>query len=173
MYIVVTRSFPPEVGGMQNLMWGLTCSIAKYNMVKVFADFHENYKEHDQKVSFSINRVGGIKLLRKHRKSYLVNEFIKKNKNVSCVIADHWKSLELIKTSKKKICLIHSKEINHRKGSFANRRILKAFNNIDQVVANSEYTKNLAIEIGIDEAKITGITPAVFIFKGKCELWPP
>ena len=82
MYIIVTRSFPPEVGGMQNLMWGLTCSLAKYNLVKVFADFHEKYKEHDKKVSFSIDRVGGIKLLRKHRKSYLVNEFIKKNKNV-------------------------------------------------------------------------------------------
>jgi len=66
MYIVVTRSFPPEVGGMQNLMWGLTCSLAKYNLVKVFADFHENYKEHDQKVSFSIDRVAGIKLLRKY-----------------------------------------------------------------------------------------------------------
>ena len=162
MYIVVTRSCPPEVGGMQNLMWGLTCSISKYNLVKVFADFHEKYKEHDQKVSFSIDRIGGIKLLRKHRKSYLVNEFIKKNKNVSCVIADHWKSLELIKTTKKKICLIHSKEINHKKGSFANRRILKVFNNIDQVVANSEYTKNLAVEIGIDENKIIVINPGVF-----------
>ena len=162
MYIVVTRSFPPEVGGMQNLMWGLTCSLAKYNLVKVFADFDENYKEHDQKVSFSIDRIGGIKLLRKHRKSYLVNEFIKKNKNVSCVIADHWKSLELIKTTKKKICLIHSKEINHKKGSFANRRILKVFNNIDQVVANSEYTKNLATEIGIDKNKIIVINPGVF-----------
>ena len=162
MYIVVTRSFPPEVGGMQNLMWGLTCSISKYNLVKVFADFHEQYKEHDQKVSFSIDRIGGIKLLRKHRKSYLVNEFIKKNKNVSCVIADHWKSLELIKTTKKKICLIHSKEINHKKGSFANRRILKVFNNIDQVVANSEYTKNLAVDIGIDENKIIVINPGVF-----------
>ena len=162
MYIIVTRSFPPEVGGMQNLMWGLTCSLAKYNLVKVFADFHEKYKEHDQKVSFSIDRIGGIKLLRKYRKSYLVNEFIKKNKNVNCVIADHWKSLELIKTSKKKICLIHSKEINHKKGSFANRRILKAFNNIDKVVANSEYTKNLAIDIGIDESKIIVINPGVF-----------
>jgi len=162
MYIVVTRSFPPEVGGMQNLMWGLTCSLAKYNLVKVFADFDENYKEHDQKVSFSIDRIGGIKLLRKYRKSYLVNQFIKKNKNVSCVIADHWKSLELIKTTKKKICLIHSKEINHKKGSFANRRILKVFNNIDQVVANSEYTKNLATEIGIDKNKIIVINPGVF-----------
>ena len=162
MYIVVTRSFPPEVGGMQNLMWGLTCSISKYNLVKVFADFHEKYKEHDQKVSFSIDRVAVIKLLRKYRKSYLVNEFIKKNKNVNCVIADHWKSLELIKTTKKKICLIHSKEINHKKGSFANRRILKVFNNIDQVVANSEYTKNLATEIGINENKIIVINPGVF-----------
>ncbi len=162
MYIVVTRSFPPEVGGMQNLMWGLTCSLAKYNLVKVFADFDENYKEHDQKVSFSIDRIGGIKLLRKYRKSYLVNQFIKKNKNISCVIADHWKSLELIKTTKKKICLIHSKEINHKKGSFANRRILKVFNNIDQVVANSEYTKNLATEIGIDKNKIIVINPGVF-----------
>jgi len=162
MYLIVTRSFPPEIGGMQNLMWGLTCSLAKYNLVKVFADYHNEYKEHDEKVSFSIDRVGGIKLLRKHRKAYLVNEFIKKNKNVNCIIADHWKSLELIKTNKKKICLIHSKEINHKKGSFDNRRILKAFNNIDQIVANSEYTKNLAAEIGIDENKIIVINPGVF-----------
>jgi len=48
MYIIVTRSFPPEVGGMQNLMWGLTCSLAKYNLVKVFADFHEKYIKQGQ-----------------------------------------------------------------------------------------------------------------------------
>ena len=24
MYLIVTRSFPPEIGGMQNLMWSLT-----------------------------------------------------------------------------------------------------------------------------------------------------
>ena len=102
MYIIVTRSFPPEVGGMQNLMWGLTLYLAKYNLVKVFADYHKEYKEHDEKVSFSIDRVGGAKLFRKYRKAYLVNEFIKKNKNVNCIIADHWKSLELIKTTKKK-----------------------------------------------------------------------
>ena len=29
MYLIVTRSFPPEIGGMQNLMWGLTKSLAK------------------------------------------------------------------------------------------------------------------------------------------------
>ena len=162
MNLIVTRSFPPEIGGMQSLMWGLTCSLAKYNLVKVFADYHEKYKDHDEKVSFSIDRIGGVKILRKHRKAYLINEFIKNNKNIEGIIADHWKSLELIKTNKKKICLIHSKEINYKKDSFRNRRILKAFNNIDQVVANSEFTKNLAVEIGIDENKITVINPGVF-----------
>tara|TARA_B100000579_G_scaffold435311_1_gene458240 strand:+ start:1282 stop:2364 length:1083 start_codon:yes stop_codon:yes gene_type:complete len=162
MFIIVTRSFPPEIGGMQNLMWGLVCSLSKYNMVKVFADYHENFKENDDKVSFSIERVGGIKLLKKYRKSSLVNEFIKKNKNISCIIADHWKSIELIKSNNKKICLIHSKEINHKKGSSSNKRLLKVLNNVDHVVANSNYTKNLAIEIGVRNEKIIVINPGVF-----------
>ena len=162
MYLIVTRSFPPEIGGMQNLMWGLTYSLSKYNMVKVFADYHDNHKEHDSKVSFSIERVGGVKLFRKYRKASLINEFIKNNKNISCIIADHWKSIELIKTNKKKICLIHSKEINHTKGSFINKRVVKVLNNTEHVVANSQYTKNLAIEIGVNEDKIIVINPGVF-----------
>ena len=162
MYLIITRSFPPEIGGMQNLMWGLTCSLAKYNLVKVFADFHEQHKEHDSKVSFSIERIGGIKILRKYRKSYLINEFIKDNKNIECIIADHWKSLELIQSNKKKICLIHSKEINHTKGSRLNKRVLNVLNKVDHIISNSEYTKNLAIEIGASANKITVINPGVF-----------
>ena len=53
MYLIVTRSFPPEIGGMQNLMWGLTYSLAKYDLVKVFADHHDDYRQHDKNVSFS------------------------------------------------------------------------------------------------------------------------
>ncbi len=161
MYIVLTRSFPPEVGGMQNLMWGLANSLSKHYMIKVFADYHEQHNNYDESVSFSIQRVGGIKLLRKYRKAYLVNEFIKKNKHIKGIIADHWKSLELIKTDKKKICLIHSKEINHDKGSFANKRILKVLNNIDHVVSNSKYTKDLAIGCGVNSNKIKIINPGI------------
>jgi len=165
MYIVLTRSFPPEVGGMQNLMWGLANSISKHYMIKVFADYHEQHKNYDESVSFSIQRVGGIKLLQKYRKSYLVNEFIKKNKNIEGIIADHWKSLELIKTDKKKICLIHAKEINHNKGSFSNKRVLKVLNNIDHVVSNSKYTKDLAISCGVNPNKITVINPGIYPIK--------
>ena len=165
MYLVVTRSFPPELGGMQNLMWGLTNSIAKYNLTKVFADYQENHKEVDDSVSFSIERIGGTKLLRKYRKAYLVNEFINKNKKVECIIADHWKSLELIKSNKKKVCLIHSKEINHDKGSRSNKRVLNVLNNVDHIVANSEFTKKLAIENGVNSNKIIVINPGVYPIK--------
>ena len=92
MYLIVTRSFPPEFGGMQSLMWGLSKERSTNFMIKVFADYQENHKEFDGKVNFSIERVGGIKFLRKIRKAQLVNEFLKVNK-VQRIIADHWKSL--------------------------------------------------------------------------------
>ena len=142
MYLIVTRSFPPELGGMQSLMWGLSRELSKNFMIKVFADYTEDHKKFDEQASFSIERVGGIKLLRKYRKAQLVNEFIKYNK-IEGIVADHWKSLELIKSSKKKFCLIHSKEINHPKGSSLNKRVLNVLNNIEYVVANSNFTKNL------------------------------
>ncbi len=160
MYLIATRSFPPEVGGMQSLMWGLAKEMSKNFMIKVFADYHENHKEFDKDANFSIERVGGIKFLRKIRKAQLINEFLKENK-VQGIIADHWKSLELIKTTKKKYCLIHGKEINHPKGSFQNKKIVKVLNNVEKVIANSEYTKNLAINIGVDQTKIVVINPGV------------
>ncbi len=160
MYLIVTRSFPPEVGGMQNHLWGFSRELSKNFMVKVFADYIENHKSFDEQASFSIERVGGPKLLRKYRKAHLINEFIKNNK-VTGIIADHWKSLEHLKTDKKKYCLIHGKEINHPKGSRSNQRILKVLNNVEKVIANSEYTKNLALEIGVNKKKIKVMCPGI------------
>jgi len=160
MYLIVTRSFPPELGGMQSLMWGLARELSKNFMIKVFADHSENHKDFDEQASFSIERVGGIKILRKYRKAQLINEFIKKNK-IEGIIADHWKSLELIKSNKKKYCLIHSKEINHPKGTSLNKRVLNVLNNVEKVIANSEFTKNLAIDCGVNQNKIIVINPGI------------
>ena len=161
MYLIITRSFPPEIGGIQNLMWGLTNALSKYYMVKVFADYHEGHTELDKNVSFSITRVSGMKLLRKYRKAYLINDLLKNNKNIKGVIADHWKSLELIKTDKQKICLIHSKEINHTKGTRLNKRVLNVLSNVDNIISNSSYTKDLAVSCGVNNEKITVINPGV------------
>ena len=63
MYLIVTRTFPPAIGGMQNLMWGLTRSFSKHHMVKVFADYADNHKKFDESVAFSIERIRAITFL--------------------------------------------------------------------------------------------------------------
>jgi phosphatidylinositol alpha-1,6-mannosyltransferase len=160
MFVIVTRSFPPELGGMQSLMWGLSRELSKNFLIKVFADYEENHKIFDDHASFSIERVGGPKLFRKYRKAHLINEFVKDSK-VKGIIADHWKSLERLNNNKKKYCLIHGKEINHKKGSTINKRLLNVLNNVEKIIANSEYTKNLAIEIGVKQEKIIVINPGI------------
>ena len=161
MNLIITRSYPPSIGGMQNLMWGLTNALSKIDLIKVYADFENNHNEFDESVSFSIERVGGAKIFRKYRKAYLINNYLKSEKNIKCIIADHWKSLELIKTNRNKICLIHSKEINHDKNTRMSQRVLKVLNNVKTVIANSEFTKELAIEKGVNKDLITIINPGV------------
>jgi len=162
MHLIVTRTFPPEVGGMQNLMYGLAKSLSENLMIKVFADQYPNQDNFDKELSFSIERVSGPKIFKKYRKANLVNTYLKSNKKVKAIISDHWKSLENINTDVKKICLIHSKEINHKKNSFINKRLVRILNNCHTVVANSNFTKNLAINVGVDENKVKVINPGVF-----------
>ena len=56
MYLIVTRAFPPELGGMQSLMWGFAREMSKNFMIKVFVDYQENHKEFDVKENFSIEK---------------------------------------------------------------------------------------------------------------------
>ena len=162
MFVISTRNFPPEIGGMQSLMGGLAISLQKYGPVKVFAEEIKNSSDFDKKINLDIFRVGGFKIFRKFRKASLVKEFSKKN-NVRAFFFDHWKSIEnldlQILKNTPSFCLIHSKEINHEKGSFVNRRMIKSLDKSTYIVANSEFTKSLAIKNGVSEEKIKIINP--------------
>ena len=165
MFLIVTRNFPPDVGGMQMLMGGLSESLVNHGPVKVFTYDYPNSDSYDKKSSLSIERVRGIKIFKKYRKANLVNNFIKENPNIRAIIADHWKSLELIKTENlkkiKTFCLLHSKEINHAVGSLLNTRLIKSTSKADFIIANSNFTKKLAVSVGIDSTKINVIFPGV------------
>ena len=165
MFLVVTRNFPPDIGGMQSLMGGLSESLLDHGPVKVFANEFKNSKTYDIKSSLNIERVKGIKLFRKYRKANLVNNFINNAPNIRALIADHWKSLELIKTENlkkiKTFCLLHSKEINHGLGTTLNKRSIKSTNNADYIIANSNFTKELANKVGINSSKIHVIFPGI------------
>ena len=165
MFLIVTRSFPPDIGGMQVLMGGLCESLLNHGPVQVFTYEHESSSIYDTKSGANIERVKGIKLFRKFRKANLVNNFINSNKNIRALIVDHWKSLELIKTENlkkiKTFCLLHSKEINHDLGTSLNNRTIKSTNNADYIISNSNFTKKLAIKVGINSSKIHVIFPGI------------
>ena len=165
MFLVVTRNFPPDVGGIQVLMGGLSESLLDHGPVKVFAYEFPNSNIYDSKSVMNIERVKGIKLFRKYRKANLVNNFINENSNTRAVLTDHWKSLELLNTKNlnksKTICLLHSKEINHERDTLLNKRLIKSTNKANFIIANSNFTKELAIKVGIDSSKIRVIFPGI------------
>ena len=165
MFLVVTRNFPPDIGGTQTLMGGLSESLLNHGPVKVFAYEFPNSNIYDNKSKMNIERIKGIKLFRKYRKANLVNNFINENSNIRSVLTDHWKSLELLNKEHlnkyKTICLLHSKEINHEKGSSLNKRLIKSTDKANFIIANSNFTKELAIKVGINSSKIKVIFPGV------------
>ena len=161
MFVISTRNFPPDIGGMQNLMGGLSFALLKHGPVKVFAE--KTSEENDSNnTGIDLTRVSGFKIFRKYRKANLIKEFSLKN-SVRAFFFDHWKSIEKIDdkilNNTPSFCLIHSKEINHSEGSLINKRMLKALNKATYVISNSEFTKKLAIKNGLNEKKIQIIHP--------------
>ena len=169
MFLVVTRNFPPEFGGIQSLIGGLSKNLLNHGPVKVFTYDYPNSESYDKRSSINIERVKGIKLFRKFRKTKLVRDFISVSPNIRAIITDHWKSLELIDRKQlrttKSFCLLHSKEINHEIGSSLNKRIISSTNKADFIIANSNFTKKLAITIGINPEKVHIIFPGIEVPK--------
>ncbi len=160
MFLVSTRNFPPELGGMQNLMEGLSNALLNHGPVKVFAETQDGDKNYDQNSKLNIQRVSGLKIFRKYRKANLVKEFLTSNE-VRASFFDHWKSIENIEKNllkrTKSFCLIHSKEINHPVGSSLNKRVLNSLAKADHVIANSKFTKEFAMKLGVKN--VTVINP--------------
>ena len=165
MFLIVTRNFPPDIGGMQSLMGGLSEILIDHGPVKVFTYDFPNSESYDGKSAMNIERIKGLKIFKKYRKANLVNNYIKENSNIRAIITDHWKSLELLKKEylSKSItfCLLHSKEINHTLGSALNKRVILSINKANFAIANSNFTKDLAIKIGINPSIIHVIFPGI------------
>ena len=162
MFVISTRNFPPDVGGIQNLMEGLSKSLQKHGPVKIFAEKFQDDEIFDKKSGLDVIRISGFKIFIKFRKASLINEFVKKN-SVRGLFFDHWKSIEKVDnrilSNIPSFCLIHSKEINHKNGSALNKRMLKALGKAKHIISNSHFTKKLVIENGLIDKKIEIINP--------------
>ena len=162
MFLVSTRNFPPDIGGIQNLMEGLSNALLNHGPVKVCADSFEDCESYDEISKLNIQRISGFKIFKKYRKANLVKDFINSN-NLRAAFFDHWKSIENIDVSALKktrtFCLIHSKEINHPIGSLLNKRVVNALGKANFVIANSNFTKKLIEKLGFNKNNVKIINP--------------
>jgi len=163
MFVITTRNFPPEVGGMQTLMADLASNLVEHGPVQVFADSMDGDQEFDKKQKYQIERIKGFDFVKKYRKNNQVQIYCTENRNIRALIADHWKSIEKISDNICKqiptLCLIHGKEINHTKGSLPHTRMMQSLKKAKYIIANSLFTKKLAIKKGIPAKKIKIINP--------------
>ncbi len=165
MFLITTRNFPPDVGGMQFLMLGVAKALVRHGPVKVYADDFKNSDNFDKSLDFSVERIKGIKFLAKYRKATQIQNFISSKKDLRAIISDHWKSIEKLPlnfcNNNKILCFIHGKEINHNIGTHVHTRMIKSLNKSFKIIANSKFTKNLAIEKNISPNKIHVINPGI------------
>ncbi len=171
MIVILTQCFPSKIGGIENLIFNLSYYLSKNNKVIVLADQHNIIKDtifdNKFKNNFLVKRFGGIKYFRKRNKIRELEKIIN-FKEVKAIICDSWKSLEVpIKKFKNInlpfICLAHGNEVII-KNNRHQRRILNCFNNVNKIVSNSEFTKNLVKKINPELKNIIVINPGVSNF---------
>ena len=77
MFLVATRNFPPEIGGMQNLMEGLSNALLNHGPVKVFAENYDQAEEYDQNSKLEIERISGFRchFRHQHEKLHILHQF--------------------------------------------------------------------------------------------------
>ena len=154
MILILTQCFPSRVGGIESLISNLALELGKKEKVVVFADQHDvvndSVFDNQNKDKIFIKRVGGLKFFRRRKKIKEVKPFID-SKKVKMVIADTWKSLELLidllnKNNIRSICLAHGNELITN-NKFKNKRILETLNKSSSIICNSQFTINLVKQI--------------------------
>ena len=154
MYIFLTQCFPSSLGGIESLIGNLALSLGKNNKVIVFADrshiFYDAIYDNKYKNEIIVKRFSGFKFFRRRKKVKDLKVFIESN-NVSLVISDTWKSLELcidyLNTKNiSVICLAHGNELiaNNKNKE---HRIQTTLQKIPKIIANSTFTANLVKKI--------------------------
>ena len=166
--VISTQCFPPVIGGIENLMKGLANNLHKQKLnIFVFADSKNllDEEKHDKGLSYEIIRYGGLKIIRKRRKSIDIKKFINFKKNINSIFCDSWKSAEnLIKNqvteTERMFCLAHGNDILS-KNIMKKKRVKNVLSKTSCIIANSYFTKKEIINLGVSSSKIKVIYPGI------------
>ena len=152
-YLIVTQTYPPRTGGMQNVMNAISNKLAFLNETHVFPDHY--FKSKDPSSKIFIHNNFAPKLLRPLIKKKLVS-FIYENEDV--VICDSWKSLNAVPSKAKKIIVLaHGQEFLSIKKK--RKRIENNLKNVSSIICSSSYTSTLINDLKISKVQRIVIPP--------------
>ena len=152
-YLIVTQTYPPRTGGMQNVMNAISNKLASLNETHVFPDHY--FKSKDSSSKIFIHNNFAPKLLRPLIKKKLVS-FIYENEDV--VICDSWKSLNAVPSKAKKIIVLaHGQEFLSIKKK--KKRIENNLKNVSSIICSSSYTSTLINDLNISKVQRIVIPP--------------
>lgn len=152
-YLIVTQTYPPRTGGMQNVMHAITTKLSSIDETHVFPDHYFKLKNSDSKIYIHNNF--SPKLLRPFIKKKLVSNIYKDD---DIVICDSWKSLNAVPHNAKKVIVFaHGQEflsIQKKK-----KRIGNNLNRVNSIICSSSYTSKLICKLNLTNAPRVVIPP--------------
>ncbi len=166
MIIILTQCYPPQIGGIENLIENLSIQLSKTYVVKVLADqkskIDNKINEQLNIQNLTVHRIGGIKFIRRRKKVNELKKLLLSNK-VKCIIGDSWKSFELAidlisSFNIPSICLAHGNELIIKSKQHS-LRLSNTLNKVSSIVCNSNFTMNLVKKIGVLNKNIVRIYP--------------
>ncbi|WP_346837740.1 glycosyltransferase family 4 protein [Microbulbifer sp. SAOS-129_SWC] len=160
MILIATQNFPPDRGGIENLMGGLADNLAAAGLpLEVYADRVRSAGE-ERPRGYPVHRFGGARPWRRRCKARAIKEAVRKG-GVRGIFADSWKSSELLTgLGVPVVVLAHGMEFPHNPGAWKRERIGKALASTRTVIANSAYTASL-VQPYVGEVPLTVINPPI------------
>ena len=161
MILIATQNFPPDRGGIENLMGGLADNlVAAGQRVEVYADRIRGEGEMAPR-GYRVHRFGGPRPWRRRRKARAIKAAVRRG-GVSGIFADSWKSSELLAGLGVPVAVLaHGMEFPHSPSAGKRERIRKALESACAVIANSTYTALLARPYVSGGVPLTVINPPI------------
>jgi len=162
MILIATQCFAPDVGGIENLMTGLTDALHRRgHSVLVCADSRREARS-EPAFPWPVKRFRGPRPWRQRAKARYIHRLLRQEK-ITHVICDSWKSLERLQLppSLPILCLVHGMEMPPKPSGTKCRRIENSLAKAAYVIANSCYTAERVRPYLPEKVKLHIIHPGV------------
>ncbi len=160
-YMIVTQTFPPRTGGMQNVMDSISKRLSIYNEIHIFPDHYLSREYSNSNLNIYIHNNFSTKVLRPFIKKILLKVFCKSD---DVIICDSWKSINAIPKSINKIFVFaHGQEFLSKEKKI--KKIKKSLSRASCIICSSNFTASLIDKLKIIDTKKIVIPPTYSLEK--------